>query len=95
MKMIELIADVQKDGTVFLNLSAPTIVAGKHKFLVVIEENLLEDEFEESDETEIEDWIKEELDKREVRMNNAPHPGYTMEEVIQRLEAKIGRKLQV
>lgn len=43
---------------------------------------------------EIDKAYKAEIDRRLEEMEKNPHPGYTMKEVVQRLETRIGRKIK-
>ena len=62
----------------------------RYKVVIVIDEETIEEEdFSFTTEQKLE------LEKRLKRIKENPHPGYTKEEVIQRLEARIGRKLQI
>ena len=44
---------------------------------------------------EIDRAYKAEIDRRLEDMEKNPHLGFTMEEVIQRMETRIGRKIQI
>lgn len=88
MTTIETIATIENDGLLHIVLPIK-IVPGKHKIVVVIEEEVTEEE-EELTESEKEFFRKE---LKEMREN--PNGGSTWEDVISEMEVRLGRKIQV
>ncbi len=89
MKSIETIAEIQTDGQVYLKLPKNvTFLPGIQKIILIIQEE------EEKISPELENAFKEELDIRAARIKNNPHPGFSMEDVANELEAELGRKIQ-
>jgi hypothetical protein len=93
MKSIETIAEIQADGQVYLKLPKNVMFfPGVQKIILIIQE---EENEEEMIHPAIERAFKEELDRRSLRMKNNPHPGYSIEDVANELEAELGRKIQI
>lgn len=93
MKALETIVDTTETRFVTLELP-PEIKPGKHKLVIVIYEEPLEESDSSLLTEEIEDAYKKELDVRLMRMQQEPHPGYSWEESIQILEARFGKKIK-
>jgi len=89
MKSIETIAEIQNDGQIYLKLPKNvTFLPGVQKIILIIQEE------EEEISPEIENAFKKELDIRDARIKNNPHPGFSMEDVANELEVELGRKIQ-
>ncbi len=91
MRAIETQINVRETGEAILTLPKD-ISPGKYKVVIVVYEEK-EDEFSMS--PEIDKAYKAEIDKRLEANKNNPQPEYTMEEIIQRMETRIGRKIQI
>lgn len=89
MKTFETLMEVNETGDLFFHISQE-LKPGRYKVVIVIDEENIEDE-----DFSLSHDQKLELEKRLKRIKDNPHPGYSKEEVIQRLEARIGRKLQI
>ncbi|HRG47256.1 MAG TPA: hypothetical protein PLX69_16675 [Leptospiraceae bacterium] len=88
MKTFETLMDVTDSGDLFFHIPKE-LKPGRYKVVLVVDEETIEESFSFTNEQKIE------LEKRLKRIKENPHSGFTKEEVIQRLEARIGRKLQV
>ncbi|MBP7280554.1 MAG: hypothetical protein KBA66_03190 [Leptospiraceae bacterium] len=93
MKALETIVDTTETRFITLELP-PEIKPGKHKLVIVVYEEFLEDSAEEILSPEIDQAYKDELDIRLTRMQKEPHAGYTWEESIQILEKRFGKKIK-
>ena len=89
MKTFKTLMDVTETGDFLLPISQE-LKPGRYKVVLVVDEDSIEEE-----DFPITDEQKKELQKRLKRMKENPHPGYTRAEIIRRMEARIGRKLQV
>lgn len=88
MKTFETLMDVTDAGDLLFHIPKE-LKPGRYKVVLVVDEEMVEESFSFTNEQKIE------LEKRLKRIKENPHSGYTKDEVIQRLEARIGRKLQV
>ena len=96
MKALETIVDTTETRLITLELP-PEIKPGKHKLVIVVYEEFSEDTEDLSQENlspEIDKAYKTELDIRLTRMQQEPHAGYTLDESIQILEKRFGKKIK-
>ncbi|MBE7413255.1 MAG: addiction module protein [Leptospiraceae bacterium] len=91
MRAIETIMDVKENGEFVLHFPRE-VKPGRYKVVVVVEDDLIGEEYELS--PEIEKAYKAEIDRRLDEMKRNPHPGFTMKEVAQELTVELGRKIQ-
>jgi tetrahydromethanopterin S-methyltransferase subunit G len=91
MRAVETHINVREVGEAILTLPKD-ISPGKYKVVLVVYEEK-EDDFSLS--PEIDRAYKVEIDKRLKDNEKNPQPDFTMEEVIQRMETRIGRKIQI
>lgn len=91
MKAIETIMDVKDNGEFVLHFPRE-VKPGRYKVVVVVEDELIGEEYELS--PEIDKAYKAEIDRRLDEMKKNPHPGFTMKEVVDELEVELGKKIQ-
>ncbi len=91
MRAIETIMDVKENGEFFLHFPRE-VKPGRYKVVVVVEDELIGEEYELS--PEIDKAYKAEIDRRLEEMKTNPHPGFTMKDVMNELEVELGRKIQ-
>lgn len=66
-----------------------------HKYIPEYAEVAFPSDREEKLSPEIEESYKRELDKRLQRIEEEPHPGYSMGDIVNELEVELGRKIQI
>ncbi|MDX1959235.1 MAG: hypothetical protein SFU98_11720 [Leptospiraceae bacterium] len=95
MKTIETIATIGENGEVTIPLDAVvgssrdfSLIPGKHKVVLVIEEELYEEEVPLSEEEK--EYLKQALKEIEEK----PESGHSWDEVLTELEARVGRKIR-
>ncbi|MBP9162998.1 MAG: hypothetical protein KBF99_07430 [Leptospiraceae bacterium] len=91
MRAVETQINVKEVGEAILTLPKD-LSPGKYKVVIVVYE---EKEDDLSLSPEIDRAYKAEIDRRLEANEKNPQPEYTMEEVIQRMETRIGRKIQI
>lgn len=91
MRAIETIMDVKDNGEFVLHFPRE-VKPGRYKVVVVVEDELIEEEYELS--PEIDNAYKAEIDRRLEEMKKNPYPGFTMKELVQELTVELGKKIQ-
>ncbi|MBK8398273.1 MAG: hypothetical protein IPL26_23905 [Leptospiraceae bacterium] len=87
MTTIEAVAVVSKNGILQITLP-PNILPGKHRVVVVIEEEITEEE-------ELTEQEKEFFRKELKAMRENPKGGYSWDEAIKDSEVALGRKIRI
>ena len=90
MKTFETLMDVTETGDLLFPISKE-LKPGRYKVVLVVDEidEDIEEEFNFTDEQKLA------LEKRLKRIKDNPLSDFTKEEIIQRMEVRIGRKLQI
>jgi len=87
MKTIETILEISEDGQANLQLSN-FYTPGKYKVMIVFKSS------EEELDSDVLEYYKSEIDRREIEFQKNPVL-FSWEEVIERMENRVGYKIQV
>jgi len=97
MIKIETIGYVGEDGNLIIPINKELIGTGKHKLVVFMDEEADEIDDDANDLTKypVSEEDKAYFDKILKRLDENPNSGYSWEEMIEKLENKIGRKISI